>query len=74
MGRAFKTSNPFRPGPSQPEWTESVFDALGRVLSVTTPDGAEVATDYSGDRVLVTDQAGRQRISKTNALGQLKDV
>ena len=33
-----------------------------------------VRTDIDADRVLVTDQAGKQRISKTNALGQLKDV
>jgi hypothetical protein len=33
-----------------------------------------VKTDKDADRVLVTDQAGKQRISKSNALGQLTDV
>jgi RHS repeat-associated protein len=33
-----------------------------------------VQTDIDSDRTLVTDQAGKQRISKTNALGQLKDI
>jgi RHS repeat-associated protein len=33
-----------------------------------------VTTDKDADRVLVTDQAGKQRISKSNALGQLTDV
>jgi len=33
-----------------------------------------VRTDIDADRTLVTDQAGKQRISKTNALGQLKDI
>lgn len=28
----------------------------------------------NADRTLVTDQAGKQRISRTNALGQLKEV
>src|SRR6201999_2805556 len=43
LGRAYKTSNPFRP--LQPEsewWTTTAFDALGRVVSVTTPDNAVV--------------------------------
>jgi RHS repeat-associated protein len=75
LGRAFKTSNPYRPLQSETAvWTTQAFDALGRMVSVTTPDGAIVATAYSGDRVLVTDQAGKQRLSRTNALGQLKDV
>ncbi|HEV7643588.1 MAG TPA: RHS repeat-associated core domain-containing protein [Pyrinomonadaceae bacterium] len=33
-----------------------------------------VSTDTDTDRILVTDQAGKQRISKTNVLGQLSDV
>lgn len=34
----------------------------------------KVKTDLDGDRTLVTDQAGKQRISKSNALGQLTDI
>lgn len=33
-----------------------------------------VRTDIDSERTLVTDQAGKSRISKTNALGQLKEV
>ena len=33
-----------------------------------------VKTDSDADRTLVTDQTGKQRISKSNALGQLTDV
>jgi RHS repeat-associated protein len=33
-----------------------------------------VSTDIDANRTFVTDQAGKQRISKTNALGQLTDV
>ena len=33
-----------------------------------------VKSEIDADRTLVTDQAGKQRISRTNALGQLKDV
>ncbi|MET0754010.1 MAG: RHS repeat-associated core domain-containing protein [Pyrinomonadaceae bacterium] len=34
----------------------------------------KVQTDIDADRTLVTDQAGKQRISKSNALGQLINV
>lgn len=41
--------------------------------SNTTSTGI-ARTDIDAERTLVTDQAGKQRIRKTNALGQLKDV
>jgi YD repeat-containing protein len=89
LGRAYRACNPFRATapdaalPASPEWTTTAFDALGRATSVTTPDGAHVDTAYSGNRVLVSDQAktanstfqpGSQRISETDALGRLKAV
>ena len=43
-------------------------------MSVMTPDNAVVNTYYSGNQVLVQDQAGKERMSQTNALGQLTDV
>jgi len=39
-----------------------------------TNSTGKVQTDIDGDRTLVTDQAGKQRISKSNALGQMTDV
>ncbi|HLA13310.1 MAG TPA: hypothetical protein VJ023_22200, partial [Pyrinomonadaceae bacterium] len=75
LGRAFKTSNPFRPWQSEVAiWTTTGFDALGRVTSVTTPDSAVVTTSYSGNTVTVTDQTGKKRKSVTDALGRLKEV
>lgn len=84
MGRAYMTSNPFRPMAPYCEtavWTTTGFDALGRATSVTTPDGAVMTTAYAastsgslGTTVLVRDQDGKERISQTNALGQLTDV
>jgi len=75
MGRAFKTSNPFRPWQSESAvWTTSAFDALSRVISVTTPDSAVVSTAYSGNTVTVTDQAGKARKSVTDTLGRLTTV
>ena len=75
LGRAIQTSNPFRPSAGESAlYTTSAFDLAGRVKTVTTPDTAVVRTDYNGPRVLVTDQAGKQRISKTDGLGRLTDV
>ena len=75
LGRAFKTSNPFRPWQSETAiWTTSGFDALGRVVSVTTPDNAVISTAYSGYAVTVTDQNGKARKSVMDALGRLKEV
>lgn len=74
LGRANRVTNPYRPGSESEYWTTTSYDGLGRARTVTTPDGAVVRTDYSGNRVLVTDQAGKQRISQTNGLGQLTDV
>ncbi|HXM51037.1 MAG TPA: RHS repeat-associated core domain-containing protein [Pyrinomonadaceae bacterium] len=75
LGRAYKTSNPFRPWQSEAAvWTTSAFDALGRVVSVTTPDSAAVTSSYSGNTITVTDQAGKQRQSVTDGLGRLSSV
>jgi RHS repeat-associated protein len=79
LGRVKRVTNPYRganpdSAAASPEWTTTTYDALGRVTSVQTPDGAQVTTAYSGDLVLVTDQANKKRLSKMNALGHLTDV
>ncbi len=58
LGRVFQVSNPYRSGESV-FWTTTQYDALSREVSATTPDNAAVTTAYSGNRVLVTDQASR---------------
>ena len=85
LGRIEKASNPYR-GENTPdnqlEWTKNFYDVAGRVNKVQTPDLAEVTTSYSiattgsniGTVVTVTDQAGKERRSITNGLGQLKRV
>lgn len=77
LSRMAEVSNPHRPLAVPAEaavWTRTSYDALRRVVSVETPDGAKVQTAYHGARALVTDQAGKQRLSVTDALGQLSDV
>lgn len=78
LGRGSQKSSPFRAGETI-RWTATAYDDLSRVTSVTTPDNAVVKTAYSGNRVLMadqndSDQLRRKRISKTDALGRLKDV
>lgn len=80
LGRAKKVSNPYRSSGwadtdnASRVWTTNGYDALGRVTSVTTPDNAVVSTQYTGNSVLVTDQAGKQRKSYTDAQGRLTQV
>lgn len=90
MGRVESVSNPWRTAVSgaggQAEaayrvtaarpsnWTTSAYDALGRVKQVTLPDGTKMLTAYSGVYTTVTDQAGRQRRQKVNALDQIVRV
>jgi RHS repeat-associated protein len=83
LSRVSQVSNPYRaadPDTASPpsgafaEWTTTDYDALGRVIRVTMPDDAQVDTAYSGNQVTVTDQAGKQRRSETDALGRLIKV
>lgn len=75
LGRAYKTSNPFRPWQSETAvWTVTAFDALGRLISVTTPDSAVASTTYLGNSVTVTDQAGKARKSVSDGLGRTTAV
>jgi RHS repeat-associated protein len=79
LGRAARVSNPYRPlspDSETPAWTTTAYDSVGRVISVTTPDNAIARNTYNGNQLLVTDQAqvGKQRVTKTNALGQLSEV
>ena len=72
---ASQVSNPYRPlSNEQPIWTTSLNDALGRTIKVITPDEATVKTEYTGNAATVTDQAGKQRRSITDALGRLVRV
>lgn len=80
FGRPVRVTNPYETaehmGPiSQTAlWTKTRYDALGRAWEVETPDGAKVITHFDGDRTLVTDQSGKQRLSKVDALGHLTEV
>ena len=81
LGRAWRVSSQYRSaGPGSAvnpsgRWTQTTFDALGRATAVkSTTDTAATVTAYEGNRVLVTDPAGKKRISAVNALGRLVEV
>jgi YD repeat-containing protein len=79
-GRVWQASNPYRDTSSNPAspsglvWTTTTYDALNRVLTVTTPDSAVVTSSYSGNTATVTDQAGKAKRSEADALGRLTKV
>ena len=82
-------SNPRRSASAATDgWTRTKTDTAGRVTEVARFSGTSqppasgtngnwtgsVTTSYSSNEVTVTDQAGRQRKSVSNALGQLTSV
>jgi len=80
LSRAKRVTNPYR-STSDPTYgyADTTYDLLGRVMRVESFTGSGtttgvVNTAYSGPRVLVTDQAGKQRLSKTDGLGRLIEV
>jgi len=77
LGRLASVSNPYRStSDSTYGTTYYQYDALDRTRQVTQPDGSGsvLATVYSGNQTTVTDEAGKQRKSQTDALGRLTDV
>ena len=72
LGRAYQVSNPYRT--TATDWTTTTFDGTGRVTAVTSPDNAVVSTAYNGNQVVVSDQAGKKRMSETDGLGRLMKV
>jgi RHS repeat-associated protein len=89
LGRVAQVSNPYfvenvsnlniqvllAATPGTVKWTQNTYDALSRVTNVlTTADGAQVVTEYAGNKVTVRDQAMKKRSSVTDALGRLTQV
>ena len=82
MGRAYQTTNPFSDGGYGGTltglWTTKTFDNLGRVTAVSMPSGDDaiptttaVHIAYDGLSTTVTDQAGKLRRQKVDALGRV---
>lgn len=84
MGRAYRVSNAYYASNSGAAinsdgyWTTSTFDHLGRVTQVTIPRGdndntltTNVQTSFDGVYATVSDQAGKVRRQKVDALGRV---
>ncbi|MGH9891509.1 MAG: hypothetical protein ACREA0_05895, partial [bacterium] len=78
-GRPTQTSNPYTGGTVL--WTTYQYDALSRVSSVTPPGSQgsytyayDCPSDAPGTAVRVTDPAGKDRCTYTDALGRLVRV
>lgn len=77
LGRVASVSNPYRSGTdvtTSSGITAYAYDALGRKISETYPDGAVLQTAFCGSSTLVTDPTGRWRRSRTDGLGRLVEV
>jgi RHS repeat-associated protein len=72
-GRPYQVSNPFT-GASGSYWTTTAFDLLGRPTKITLPDNSFTQYSYSLNTVTVTDPAGVQRKSQSDAAGRLTSV
>jgi YD repeat-containing protein len=75
LGRVYQTTNPYRPGDATTAgnqyFTTYAYDPLNRVISITGPDNVAPTNSYYGFTTTATDQAGKQRITTTDALGRL---
>jgi RHS repeat-associated protein len=77
LGRVTQVSNPHTSSQTA-VWTVNNFDTLSRVTKVIPPDGTSTTNNmqysYSGNSVTVTDPAGKQRKTFSDALGRLAQV
>ena len=73
LGKLWRTSQPYAPG-GTPVWTTNAYDASGRTLTVTAPDGSVIRYSYSGNQTTVTDAAGKWKTSVSDAFGNLVQV
>ena len=86
FGQIYQQSKPYRAGVESPITSQVGYDALGRVISVTSPDGSMAETFYNessrpdvastspGETTRVRDAWGRERWGRTDASGRLVEV
>jgi hypothetical protein len=75
LGRVYQKSDPFRPSAGESAaYVTTLYDLAGRVIQINYPDGSVAYNTYQANVVLATDQAGKQRLTRTDALGRLADV
>lgn len=74
LGKVKRVSQPYAPGATV-YWTTNTYDALGRTVSVSLPNGTGTTTYlYQGNTTKVTDPAGKWKTYTTDAMGNLTKV
>ena len=74
LGRVARQSNPYRPGET-PNYTDTVFDGLGRSVAVTTTaDGATTRLGYALEETYARDAADKWKKTLSDGLGRLVRV
>ncbi len=79
VGRVSKVSNPYCQGSNHatdPTYgvTQTQYDALGRTLQVTKPDGSIASAQYDNNCTVAVDESGRPRRACSDAFGRLIEV
>ncbi|MFZ6816885.1 RHS repeat domain-containing protein [Undibacterium sp. Ji22W] len=78
FSRVARTSRPYYKGTAYPSptiyWTTNTYDALGRIIIVTAPDGSQTKTSYNGLTTIVTNALNQTQTIVKNALGQVVQV
>ena len=74
LGQTAKTSRPYFLSGGTPQWTTPTYDALGRAVSVTMPDGSVSRTAYHGLAVTDTNALGQTRTVTKNSQGRVVSV
>jgi RHS repeat-associated protein len=74
FGRAYRISNPYTGTAAY--WTQTYFDALGRVYKTTlpAPDNSTASISYADNASTTTNPAGKQRKAVADGLGRLTSV
>lgn len=74
-GREYTVTNPYRTSSDSTYGTTAhLYDGLGRITTVTQPDGSQLLTSYTGNCTTVTDETGKKRTSCVDGLGRLTGV
>ena len=77
FGRVAQTSRPFTyddPYDGEAAWTVNTYDALGRVLTSTAPDGSVTQETYNGLTTVETNALRQTRTVTKNARGDVASV
>ena len=73
MGKVSQVSQPYLTQNTQ-QWTTYTYDALGRTLKLTLPDGSKTSYVYKGNTLTVTDAASHSKTFTMDAFGNLTTV